>query len=268
MLISNILIFCLGLIIGSFINVLIYRLPKNQNFVTGRSHCPHCLTVLKWYDLIPLASFLILGRKCRYCRKKISWQYFWVELASGTIFLLAFIRLAGAGADLWLMSLFLLLVFLILFVMDLKYLILPDKIIITAVCVVLIFGLLEKFGILAESFGFLSGGNILAALALSLFLFFFWFVSKGKWIGLGDSKLAVLIGLVFGPIGGLAVIYLAVVLGALTGLILLATHKASLKTKLPLGSFICLAAALFVFAGDAIIKAVGQLGIFPNIFMF
>lgn len=268
MIVIYILIFIFGLIIGSFINVVIYRLPKGQNFVSGRSRCPKCRKILKWYDLIPLASFLILGGKCRYCGKKISWSYFIIELSSGILFLLSFIRLAGEGTAHWLMALFLLEVFLILFMTDLKYLILPDKIIFTALGAILIFGVLERLNIIKTTFDFITIGSILTAIFLSFLVFFFWYISKGKWIGLGDSKLVALIGLTFGSIGGIMVIYIAIIVGALVGLALLITKRANMKTKLPLGSFICLSAILYFFAGDVIMKLVDSTGIFRGFFNF
>jgi len=272
MTLSYILIFCLGLIFGSFANVLIYRLPRNENFVSGRSRCPQCRKTLSWYDLIPLLSFLTLNGQCRHCGKKISWQYFVIELCSGVLFLAVYLNTqnlsVGASIFSFLILAILLETFLILFMTDLKYLILPDKIVFFALGAVIVFGALEKLKIIETSFGFLNWPNILTGLIFSAVLLLLWLVSGGRWIGLGDSKLAALIGLVFGPVGGAMVIYIAIVIGALTGIFLLITKLAKLESKLPLGTFICLSAILYFFAGSAIIKLADSLGLYTVLSLF
>ena len=252
-------IFLLGLIVGSFVNVVIYRLPRRQSVVDGRSKCPNCGKKLAWYDLIPIASFLILKKRCRNCKVPISWTYPLVELYSGLIFLASYQLFSSGGAVNWFFAVFILELFLILGLIDLRHLILPDSLLI-----VLLAG---SFGVLAISKLFdvrsgwlmsVSGGFVGAAFLFTV-LFVIWLLSKGRWLGFGDVKLVGVIGFIFGFWGGLAILYVAVVFGALFGLFLLLTRRASLKTKLPLGTFICLSATFYMLGGDILLSRLGYI---------
>ena len=140
-------VFLTGLVVGSFLNCVIYRLNTKESFLFSRSHCPKCHHILKWYDLIPILSFIIVKGKCRYCKKKISWQYPLVEIATGIVFLLILnyeLRIMNYGFNLEIMlnSLFLILnscFLIVIFVYDLKHYIIPDKIIYPAIITALIF---------------------------------------------------------------------------------------------------------------------------------
>ena len=116
--IFSIIVLFTGLSFGSFVNVCIYRLPKNKQVLTGRSYCPKCKKKIKWFDNIPLISFLLLSGKCRSCKKKISPQYFIVELIAGVGFLLIFLNYDNHLAKLLLAILFLM--YLVIFFIDLK----------------------------------------------------------------------------------------------------------------------------------------------------
>ena len=125
----------LGLVIGSFLNVLIYRLPRGLGFTKGRSFCPKCRHKINWFDNVPLLSFVVLGGKCRYCRKSISWQYPLVELATALLTVLIinyqFSRLIGGQAIFsFFLSLFLTWGLVVIFVIDLEHQIIPDEILI------------------------------------------------------------------------------------------------------------------------------------------
>jgi leader peptidase (prepilin peptidase) / N-methyltransferase len=253
-------LFILGTIVGSFVNVLIYRLPRNEGFVKGRSKCSHCHEILKWYDLIPLLSFLVLQAKCRDCGKKISWSYFWVELYSGVVFLMSFIYLYSFGAVYVLAVIFLMEILLILMMTDLKSLILPDSVIIAGVVGVLLSH---------RVFNSISSGHLFTAAVFFLLFSSIWYLSKGRWLGLGDGKLMILVGLAFGAVVSVAILYLAIILGTMVALILLAFKKANLKTQLPLGSFICFSATVYIFVsyfgGYDIISSIGSIGLILNI---
>ncbi len=184
-----------------------------------------------------------------------------VELYSGLIFVLSFWILGPSGTSTgsmlspliyWLFVLFLLELFLILAVIDLKHLILPDSLIISGVAITLIYGVGDRF-FLKSNGSILSLNNFFAAILAFLFFFSIWFFSKGRGIGLGDAKFAILIGLVFGPFGSLMVLYCAVVLGTLVGLTLLIAKKTDIKTKLPLGTFIAISASVYILAGPVLI---------------
>jgi prepilin signal peptidase PulO-like enzyme (type II secretory pathway) len=244
-----IFIFLFGLIIGSFANVLIYRLPRGRAFVKGRSQCPGCGVSIAWYDLIPIISFLFLKTRCRKCGFKISWIYPAIEAYSGIVFVASFVLLVlsgGGGLLDWVFSVLLLEAFLVLIFIDFKHLILPDSVILFTLIAAFIYGILAKFVIGLSTFKVFSLENITSAVAAFGIFFLIWLISKGKWMGFGDVKLAGLVGLVFGAMGSLIVLYLAIVLGAIVGLVLLAFRKANLKTQLPLGSFIGLSASAYI----------------------
>lgn len=249
---QSLIIFALGLSVGSFLSVLIYRLPRGENFVKGRSHCPSCHHVLIWKDLIPLASFIFLKRKCSYCAKKISWRYFGAELLTAVIFLLFFWFdgdplpraalgfLEGGTFLLWLAVLSLLIVLIFI---DFDYFIIPDKILV----VLLLVGFLNLW---------LSGRplnlfySFLTGLAGGLLFFLVYSITKGYYeeggMGLGDVKLAAVLGLLFGFPAILPVIYLALAGSLVVGLALILFFKGHLKTKLPFGSFLAGAAIFYL----------------------
>ena len=150
-----ILIFLLGLSVGSFLNVVICRLETKEPIFLSRSHCPKCGALLKWSDLIPLVSFLIQKGKCRYCGKKISWQYPIVEITTGLLFLLIFnfqffiLRQGFDGQAIFnqfpifqflnlLFYFFIASVLIVIFVYDLKHYIIPDKIVYPAIIITLL----------------------------------------------------------------------------------------------------------------------------------
>lgn len=253
-------IFILGLVFGSFANVVIYRFPIGKSFLAGRSHCPACDKKILWHDLIPLLSFFWLKARCRFCQAKISASYPLVELSSGIVFVVSFwfygqgwLHIGGGGAAQWVFWLAVLEILLILAVIDAKHFILPDKIILALAAVGLAFGLLGKVGYGDGSY-ILSFTNLSSALLFFLIFFAPWFFSKGKIIGLGDAKLAGVIAFIFGFWGALSIIYIAIVAGAIYGLLLLAIRAANFKTKLPLGTFMCAVAIFYSLGGQHIIQ--------------
>lgn len=228
--------FLLGLIVGSFLNVLIYRIPRGEQFVAGHSRCTHCDHILAWYDLIPVASFLVLGGKCRYCKQAISPQYPIIEIISGLFF-----ALAPSIPMLIVLELM-----LVLAMIDAQHFLIPDIILIGLVLVSLFTGAI-------------SWNHVLSALGCGGFFFALWAISKGRWIGFGDVKLAAVLGLLFGFPGAVVVIYVAVIIGGLFGVILLLLHKATGKTPLPFGTLLGLCAGLFIFLQQPILKALAWL---------
>lgn len=235
-----------GLIVGSFCNSVIARtagpLAAYSPF-RGRSRCPHCQVVLRARDLVPVVSFALLGGRCRACHQPISWQYPLVELALGVLF-------AWTGAQ-WFGSPFLLVfvwsalsILTILFVTDLRYGLLPDVITIPAIGFFIIFqfarGALDWSLVAALSVG--GGFFLLQHL-----------VSRGRWVGGGDIRLGALIGVLVGWPHILGVLIGSYCLGGIVAAWLLITHRARLGATLPLGTFLTLTAAVFLFWGDKII---------------
>jgi len=245
-------VFLLGAIVGSFLNCVIYRLETGGNFLKGRSFCPLCKKELAWQDLFPIFSFIFLKGKCRYCQQKISWQYPLVEIAAGTIFLLVFklfflnseVLLADCLGLLyyWTIAAFL----IVIFVYDLKHYIIPDKIIYPAIIVSGAWYLIS--GIFFNSYaGYGMLNTAYAALGAAAFFLFIVLVSRGRWMGAGDIKLAFLMGLILGWPGILAALLLAFYLGAIIGVGLMILKKKELKSEVPFAPFLVVGTFLILF---------------------
>jgi len=241
------LIFLLGLIVGSFLNCVIYRLEENKSFLKGRSYCPHCKHILNWQDLIPLLSFLFLKGRCRYCQKPISLQYPLVELVTGLLFVSFFIF--HFSFFIFLIACFM----IIIFVYDLRHYIIPDKIIYPAILVSgiwylvssIFLGLYTKYEIL---------NTIYSAFGAATFFLLIVLISRGKWMGVGDIKLAFLMGLVLSPPKILVALFLAFFIGAIIGMGLIISGKKTLKSEVPFGPFLVTGTFIALFFGEKIIQ--------------
>lgn len=252
----TIIIILLGLIVGSFLNCLIYRLEKGEGFLKGRSYCPLCQHALNWQDLIPVLSFLILLGKCRYCQKRISWQYPLVEISTGLLFTLIF---ATFG---WPLSIFYFLIsifLVIIFVYDLKHYLIPDKVIYPAVATAGIYHLIRLLGELLGEDSPLQVWRGLSSPALSAFgaaAFFLAIVllSRGRWMGAGDIKLAFLMGLILGFPNILVALFLAFFWGAIIGVGLIISGKKNLKSEVPFGPFLIAGTFFALFWGEKIMN--------------
>lgn len=241
--------FIFGLLIGSFINCLAWRLYQEET-ILGRSYCPKCRQELHWYDNIPLLSFILLRGRCRSCQDKISWQYPLVELATGLLF-------AGAVASFGLVSWWFLLkiavliaVLVLVFIFDFRWYLIPTNVLLWT-------------GIFLAIIGFFSYKYSLDAYLLALFisvlissLFFaaqYW-VTKGKGIGEGDIWLGMFLGVVFVNLGELAVAILSsYFIGSMVGLLLMALKKKKFGSRLPLGVFLTVGALISIFFGSNLI---------------
>lgn len=248
------IIFIFGTCVGSFLNCLIYRLREQQSFLSGRSFCPKCLHQLVFFDLIPVLSFIFLKGKCRYCGEKISWQYPLVELATGFLFLLIFLHFTIYPV--WIsgtlpFTIYLLIIsclLIIIFVYDLKHYIIPDKIIYPAIVIVFLYKIIFDF----QTSNFYS--LILSALVAFGFFFLLWLVSRGRWMGLGDAKLAFLMGFFLGYPKILIAMFSAFLIGAIIGIGLMASGKKTLKSQVPFGPFLVVGTFIALFWGREIIK--------------
>jgi len=236
----NLVIFIFGLLIGSFLNCLIYRLEKKENFLKGRSYCPHCHHQLNWSDLIPILSFIFLKGKCRYCKKKISWQYPLVEITTGLLFLSLFI--VHCSLFIYIIACFL----IIIFVYDFKYYLIPDKVIYLAILIVFIYRL---FG---TSKPFLN--PLFSGFGAAAFFFLLWFISRGRWMGFGDVKLGFLMGFFLSFPNILVALFFAFIIGAIIGIGLIIAGKKTLKSQVPFGPFLILGTFIALFWGDKIIN--------------
>jgi leader peptidase (prepilin peptidase)/N-methyltransferase len=248
-----IFIFVLGLCIGSFLNVCIYRMGLEQSVVKPPSHCPKCKKPIRWHDNIPLISFIVLRGRCRDCRSKISIRYFFVELLTGLLFLALFIRF-GLTPFFFIYALFASGLIVATFV-DFDFRIIPDEISVGGLIVGLvlsgIYPVLHETSVwwlgLAQSLlGILVGGGILWVLgALGDFMF------KKESMGGGDIKLLAMIGAFLGWKLALLALPLASVIGAVVGIIEKIRTKNSV---IAFGPYLALGALVGLFWGDQIIS--------------
>jgi prepilin signal peptidase PulO-like enzyme (type II secretory pathway) len=200
----------------------------------------------------------MLRAKCRHCGSGISWRYPLIELYSGLVFISAFWFLPGSVSEV-IFSIFLLESFLVLALIDLEHMILPDSVISAVLIVTIAYGFFEKFLLKESQVQIFSFQNLLTALIWLGVFFCIWFFSEGRWMGLGDAKLVFLIGLIFGPWDSILILYIAILAGAILGLSLLIARRATLKSKLPLGTFISFAASFYIFAGSDILRNFGDI---------
>ncbi len=244
-------VFIFGLIIGSFLNCFIWRLRQNEGML-NRSYCPKCQKRIYWYDNIPLLSFVFLAGKCRHCKKAISWQYPLVELFTGVLFAFSyFINKPDIGKDIF-MNLeilrlwFLVAVMVVIFVYDLRWYLILDKITIPAIIIVFFLNLLLGFGWINLLMSGILGG--------SFFLLQF-LVSRGRWIGGGDIRLGFLMGVALGEWQYLVLaLFLAYLIGSVIGLFLIFTGRREWGSKIPFGIFLSTATLIALFWGDFILN--------------
>lgn len=271
----RVVLFTVGLCLGSFVNALVWRLrqqelltskrrktakktlkPSDLSITKGRSMCVHCHHTLAWYDLLPVASWLSLGGKCRYCKKVISWQYPIVELVTAGLFMLSYVYfpyeldtlVRGLLLSLWLI---ILTGFVALAAYDLKWMLLPNRIVfplqaLAALYVLVLIAVSQDMS--------LFWGAALAVLCSAGLFYMLFQISKGKWIGGGDVKLAVVLGLVLAsPIQALLMLFIASCLGSLVGVPLLVWGKHGRDTKVPFGPFLIAATIIvYLFGTDVI----------------
>lgn len=240
----------LGLVIGSFLNVLILRLPAGESIVAPRSRCPRCRTPLRWYHNVPLASWLALRGRCAFCKEPISWQYPAVEGMTAVIWG-ANVALLGLTPEALRASLFLTLL-LAIAVADLRFYIIPDELSLGGAALGIVLAILpgepDLLGALA---GALVGGGILWIVAVVGT----WALGKEA-MGGGDIKMLAMIGAFLGWKGALLTIFL----GALAGTLVFVPIAWKTDRLVPFGLFLALGAALALYLGDEFLS--WYLGVF------
>lgn len=242
--IISVYLFIIGAAMGSFSGAVAWRLEKGRDFVRERSECEHCHHTLAWYDLVPVASWLWLKGRCRYCQKSIGTTPIVLELVVGAAFVLSFLAwpygwgaLGAALFVVWLVSLVLL---TILFVYDVRHFLLPDVLVWPLTVVGLVaFGLLMSIN--DVPYGRWPLEALLALLPISGVYGLLYAVSGGRWIGLGDVKLGLFIGLVLGWQGGVLALLLANYLGFFWILPSLLRGKLDKSSRMPFGPYLILA---------------------------
>jgi leader peptidase (prepilin peptidase) / N-methyltransferase len=254
-----------GVIIGSFLNVYIYRFHTGKS-LAGSSHCLSCQAQLSWYDLFPLVSYLALGGRCRRCSARIPSRYFWVELTTAILFVAVILTVpVSILTPVWL---FLMAVLVVITVYDLCHLIIPHAFVYTLIGIALTATVLESYLVGGIDWYSLGLDTLAGILAFSFFGSLWWY-SSGRWVGLGDAKLALPLGYLVGIGGVFSMLVLSFWIGAILSLLLIAGQRLiarrgqqrlrfvagplTMKSEVPFAPFLILGfLAVFLFGVDVI----------------
>lgn len=233
-----------GLIIGSFLNAVVYRLEAVESLME-RSHCPHCKKKVRWFDNIPVVSFLILSARCRDCGEKISWQYPVVEIMVGLMFaLLGKLFFDSSDFSSWLLTAYYLFVFSVLaviFMYDLKYMEIPMLILWIGVAGSLMYFMYVDWSFLGMFESIWSSrtiSGVLGAFVAGGFFFVLASYSREVWMGYGDAYLGILVGLIVGWPNVWLAMMMAFVIGAIISVAMIAFRKKTMKSQVPFAPFL------------------------------
>lgn len=232
----TILFFIFGTIFGSFYNVVGSRLPNGESIVKPRSHCTNCNHELQFYELIPLLSFLIQGAKCRVCKAKLSWSYFFYEFATGLLFAFSYLSF-GFSWEL-LLSLTFMSALMIVIISDIEYFIIPDEVIVIS-SIMIVIELFLIYDLRTALLHIVSGAC--AFIIMYLVKCFGDFLFKKESMGGGDIKLLFVIGLVIGFKMSIITIFLASIIGLPISVLILWIKKTNI---IPFGPFLSIAAMI------------------------
>lgn len=227
------LIILFGLCVGSFLNVLADRLPRGESVLWGRSHCDYCASTLRWFELVPVISFILQRGTCLRCHKQLSIQYPLSELATALGFVYLYF-LSNYSLIILFAYLLIYSCLLVIFIADYRYRIIPDSMIIGSLfgTVLLILGGVIPSGEL--------GNHILSGICAYAFFYFLWWVTRGRGMGFGDVKLSFFMGLFLGYPLIIIADYMAFLTGAVVGVILIMRGKKRLKSTIAFGPFLVL----------------------------
>jgi prepilin signal peptidase PulO-like enzyme (type II secretory pathway) len=251
---SILFLFLLGSAIGSFLNVLIDRIPRDESVVKGRSHCDKCKHILAPYDLIPLLSYILLAGRCRYCKTKLSFQYPLVEFITGMIFVFIYIYIINTSNSNFLIlnsyflilnSIYILIIMsslLVIFITDLKYRIIPDQILIFDLPLIFIYLIINNYSLIINHF--------LSGFALFLLFLLLVLITRGKGMGFGDVKFAFVMGFLLGFPKIIVAFYLSFLTGAFFSIILILVRHKRMKDAIPFGPFLAASTAISMLYGD------------------
>jgi len=225
-----------GLMIGSFLNVCIARIPEGESIVSPGSRCPRCRTPIRWYDNLPVLSYLVLGGKCRSCREPISARYPAVELITAIAFAL---QAFHVGDDFVLLAsrLIFTAILIVLFGTDYDVQRLPNVLTLPGLVIGLAFSAVQPPGLRDAVIGALLGAGILQGIRLV------WYALRGvEGMGFGDVKMLAMIGAFLGWRNVIVVLFFSSLAGAIVGVALTVTGRQAMSTKLPFGTFMAVAA--------------------------
>lgn len=242
-----IFIFLSGMSIGSFLNVCIYRMPISKSIVYPPSSCPNCGYGIRWYDNIPILSYIWLKGRCRQCAISISPRYPMVELLTG-LFALCVVLRFGLTMQSLIYFVFIAALIVITFI-DIDYQIIPDRISLPGIPIFFLASFfIPNLSVRDSLLGIIIGGGSLWAIAASYLM-----ITKKDGMGGGDIKLLAMMGGLIGWKGVLFTIFVSSAVGTLSGLIVMLTTKKNMKLAIPFGPFLSIGAITYIFWGDAII---------------
>jgi leader peptidase (prepilin peptidase)/N-methyltransferase len=238
----------LGAALGSFLNVLIYRLPEEKSIIFPASNCPHCGKPIRFYDNIPIISFILLKGRCRACRGKISFRYPLVELITAVLSLLLFWKFGLTFK--YLFSFIFICALIVITFIDLDYQIIPDVITLPGIPIFFLAALIVMGLRFQDAFlGFLLGGGCLYVIA-----FVYELVTKREGMGGGDIKLLAMMGAFLGWQSLLFILLVSSLLGAVVGIAVMMIKGQDMKYAVPFGPFLSLAAVAYIFFGDTAMR--------------
>jgi len=241
------LTFLFGICVGSFMNVCIFRLPNSQSIVQPRSMCPKCGNSIKFYDNIPILSFLLLKRKCRYCNAPISFRYPLVEILGGLSAICVYLKF-GITLEALIYYFFIVALLVITFI-DIDHQIIPDRITLPGIPLFFLASFaLPSIDLKDSLLGLVAGGGSLLAVAWAYHL-----VTKREGMGGGDIKLLAMIGTLVGWQGVLFTIFVASAVGTFAGIISMIGKTKDGKLAVPFGPFLSIGAITYIFFGPALI---------------
>ena len=235
-----------GLLLGSFLNVCIFRLPRGVSVVWPASACGGCKRELRWFENIPIVSWVVLGARCARCKAPISIQYPLVEAVTAVLFVV--VAAVTPVSPLLAARLIFVCALIVLFTIDLEHQILPNVITLPGISVGLAFALLGPPGWRAALLGVVLGGGVLYATAAGYYL-----LRKEEGLGMGDVKMLAMIGAFLGWQAVIFSLTISAVIGAIVGITLIAFRKQEWSSRLPYGPYIALAAMIWIFAHQQIL---------------
>jgi leader peptidase (prepilin peptidase) / N-methyltransferase len=241
-----ILLAIVGLCVGSFLNVCIYRMPRGESLVTPPSRCPSCGQRLRWFHNIPVVSWLALRGRCGHCGAGISARYPAIEIVTALLWLL----IAWVTDPGWLLASRLVLgtSLVVLFMIDLEHQLLPNAITLPGIVVGFLFSLVTPVGPVNSLIGIVVGGGILYGIAAAYYL-----LRKEEGMGMGDVKMLAMVGAFLGWKAVLLTLVLSSFAGAVIGVIVMLWQRGDMRYALPFGTFLALATLVAMLAGEPLL---------------
>lgn len=248
------LVFILGLCVGSFVLCALMRLHDKNSFIQGRSECNVCRKNLRWFELIPIVSFIFLRGRCRYCKAVIPWYYLVAELGMGVLYVWGFwfYNLYNTSTIQFGRDLFFITILVVIFTYDTLY-----KLVIPGIIGVgILGGFIFNYLILAPLSLFTATNLAIAVVVGGGFFLIQYLISKGRWIGGGDVYIGMLMGVWLGWPLVLVAMFISYIIGASIGVVLIAFKKKQLQSEIALGSFLTVGTLITLYFGEYFLKLI------------